>query len=211
MPKVVPSYKAEARARIVDTAKRLFVSRGYRRTTMEDVAEALGVSKGALYLYYRSKVEILREIQAQNRRQARQWMDEALERPGEAAATFFRSFEEVFDRWADREQIALYFEVLGEASHDDEIRSTIRVDHREDLKSLRRFLAELRRRGVLPSRVDLDTLAFMIIALFQAAVWDLSIGFDVDRTHRLLRESMQEILLRKPPRRAPRRRAAAAR
>jgi AcrR family transcriptional regulator len=208
MPKVVPSYKDEARARIVDAAKRLFVTKGYRRTTMDDVAEAIGVSKGALYLYYRSKVEILREIQAQNRRIARQWMDDALQQPHAAAAAFYQSFEDVFDRWADREQVALYFEILGEASHDAEIRAAIRLDHREDLKSLRRFLAELRRRGVLASRVDLDVLAFTVIALFQGAVWDLSIGLDPDRTHRMLRAAVAEVLTPPPVargrRRAPR-------
>jgi AcrR family transcriptional regulator len=211
MPKVVPSYKAEARARIVEAATRLFVSRGYRRTTMDDVAEALGVSKGALYLYYRSKVDVLREIQAQNRQLARHWIAEALKRPDDAAATFFGSFEEVFDRWADREQIALYFEILGEASHDAEIRAAIRVDHREDLKSLRGFLSELRRRDLLPSKTDLDVLAFMVVALFQGAVWDLSIGLDPERTRRVLRASLQEILWR--PRDAPgrRRRPAASR
>jgi AcrR family transcriptional regulator len=194
MPKVVPTYKAEARARIVEAATRLFVSKGFRRTTMDDVAEALGVSKGALYQYYPSKVDLLREIQAANRAMARRWMDQALERPGGAAASFYESIEEVFDLWADREQVALYFEILGEASHDEEIRAAIRLDHREDLKSLRRFLAELRRRGSLPSTLDLDVLAFMFIALFQGAVWELSMGQDPQRTRRMLHASLQEIL-----------------
>lgn len=194
MPKVVPTYKAEARARIVAAASRLFVAKGYRRTTMDDVAQALGVSKGALYLYYRSKVDLLRAIQAENRSMARRWMDEALERPAGPVASFYESLEEVFEEWADREQVALYFEILGEASHDEEIRAAIRVDHREDLKSLRRFLTELRRRGALPSHLDLEVLAFMFIALFQGAVWELSIGQDPDRTRRLLRAALGEIL-----------------
>lgn len=202
MPKVVPTYKAEARARIVEAATRLFVSKGFRRTTMDDVADALGVSKGALYQYYPSKVDLLREIQSANRAMSRRWMDEALERPGGVAASFYESIEQVFDLWADREQVALYFEILGEASHDEEIRAAIRVDHREDLKSLRRFLTELRQRGGLPSGVDLDVLAFMFIALFQGAVWDLSIGQDPQRTRRMLHAALEEILGQAPARRS---------
>ncbi|HTZ61644.1 MAG TPA: helix-turn-helix domain-containing protein [Thermoplasmata archaeon] len=202
MPRVVPGYKVEARARIVEAAKRLFVTRGYRRTTMDDVAEALGVSKGALYLYYRSKVDLLRETQAQNRRLARQWMDTALQDRTAPATMFFHAFDDLFDRWADREQIALYFEILGEASHDEEIREAIRIDHREDLKSLQRFLQELRRRGALASRIEPDVLAFMVLALFQGAVWDLSIGADRDRTRRVLRRSIGELLA--PPQRRTR-------
>jgi AcrR family transcriptional regulator len=41
--------------RLVDAATRVFVEQGYRRTQMADVADALGVAKGTLYLYVASK------------------------------------------------------------------------------------------------------------------------------------------------------------
>jgi AcrR family transcriptional regulator len=204
VPKVVPGYKAEARARIVEAARRLFVTRGYRRTTMDDLAAALGVSKGALYLYYRSKLEVLREIQSSNRRAARHWMEEALAR-ADPAGNLTVAFDDVFRRSIDREQVALWFEVLGEASHDDGIREAIRVDHREDLRSLQGFLGELRRRGLLGWAGDLRVLSFMVVSLFQGAVWDLSVGFDAVRTRETLREALATLLA------PPVRRAAAVR
>jgi AcrR family transcriptional regulator len=42
-------------ARLVECATEVFIERGYRRTQMADVAEALGVAKGTLYLYVESK------------------------------------------------------------------------------------------------------------------------------------------------------------
>jgi AcrR family transcriptional regulator len=41
--------------RLVDAATRVFVEQGYRRTQMADVADALGVAKGTVYLYVESK------------------------------------------------------------------------------------------------------------------------------------------------------------
>jgi AcrR family transcriptional regulator len=41
--------------RLVDAATAVFVEQGYRRTQMADVAEALGVAKGTLYLSVESK------------------------------------------------------------------------------------------------------------------------------------------------------------
>ncbi len=204
MPKVVPGYKAEARTRIVEAARRLFATKGFRRTTMDDVAAALGVSKGALYQYHRSKLELLREIQSANRRKARRWMDEAL-RGADPAGGIVDSFEQTFARAIDREQVALWFEILGEAAHDDGIREAIRVDHREDLRSLRGFLAELRRRGLLAWPGDLDVLAFTVVALFEGAVWDLSVGFEAARIRETLRRALAVVLA--PPRREPRRAA----
>lgn len=52
MPRTAPPDRLE---RLVDAATRVFVEQGYRRTQMADVAEALGVAKGTLYLYVESK------------------------------------------------------------------------------------------------------------------------------------------------------------
>jgi AcrR family transcriptional regulator len=41
--------------RLVECATRVFVDQGYRRTQMADIAAALGVAKGTIYLYVESK------------------------------------------------------------------------------------------------------------------------------------------------------------
>jgi AcrR family transcriptional regulator len=40
---------------LVDAACRVFIAQGYRRTQMADVADAMGVAKGTMYLYVESK------------------------------------------------------------------------------------------------------------------------------------------------------------
>ena len=41
--------------RLVEVATSVFIEQGFRQTKMDDVAEALGVAKGTLYLYVESK------------------------------------------------------------------------------------------------------------------------------------------------------------
>jgi AcrR family transcriptional regulator len=43
----------------LDTAKGLFVEKGYGQTTIEDIARAMSVAKGMVYHYFRSKDENL--------------------------------------------------------------------------------------------------------------------------------------------------------
>jgi AcrR family transcriptional regulator len=50
------------RARIMDGALRLALSYGYSRTTMDDIARAAEMSRPALYLLFKNKTEIYREI-----------------------------------------------------------------------------------------------------------------------------------------------------
>lgn len=50
------------RERILEGAKRVFLSYGYSRTTMDDIARAAEVSRPALYLQFRNKADIFREV-----------------------------------------------------------------------------------------------------------------------------------------------------
>lgn len=51
--------QARKRERILAAAVERFTAFGYRKTSVEDVASAAGVAKGTVYLYYRSKPELL--------------------------------------------------------------------------------------------------------------------------------------------------------
>jgi AcrR family transcriptional regulator len=50
------------RAELVDCAQGLFLTRGYERTTINDVISATGLSKGAFYHHFRSKEDLLEAI-----------------------------------------------------------------------------------------------------------------------------------------------------
>ena len=57
--------KAEAektRQCILKAALRLFVEKGYDRTTFEDVARHIGLTKGAVYWHFKSKPDLLAEL-----------------------------------------------------------------------------------------------------------------------------------------------------
>ena len=47
---------------ILDTARKVFVEKGYKNVTMKDIVEACGISRGGLYLYFDSTEQILLEI-----------------------------------------------------------------------------------------------------------------------------------------------------
>lgn len=53
---------AETRARILAVALKLFAEQGYAGTSIRDIAQALGVTKAALYYHFDSKEEILHAL-----------------------------------------------------------------------------------------------------------------------------------------------------
>jgi AcrR family transcriptional regulator len=51
--------KARTRERLIAEAERLFVERGYAATSLEQIAQAAEVTKGAIYGHFESKEELL--------------------------------------------------------------------------------------------------------------------------------------------------------
>ncbi len=58
MPKLYPGYREEIRKKIVREAFPVFLAKGFEKTTMDDIAARLGVTKPALYRYYRNKEDL---------------------------------------------------------------------------------------------------------------------------------------------------------
>ena len=50
------------RGQILDTAEALFFEQGYDRTSIQDILNRLGISKGGFYHYFDAKETVLREI-----------------------------------------------------------------------------------------------------------------------------------------------------
>lgn len=47
---------------ILETARGIFMEKGYKDVTMKDIVEACGISRGGLYLYFESTKEIFQEV-----------------------------------------------------------------------------------------------------------------------------------------------------
>jgi len=63
MPKAFSKHEKETiRAQLHEKAKKLFEKQGIKKTSIDELAQAAGISKGAFYLFYESKEELLMEI-----------------------------------------------------------------------------------------------------------------------------------------------------
>jgi AcrR family transcriptional regulator len=52
----------DTRSRLRELALQLFAEQGYEKTSLREIAERLGVTKAALYYYFRSKEDIVRSL-----------------------------------------------------------------------------------------------------------------------------------------------------
>ncbi len=71
-PKVTEEYKEERKKEILKAAYEVFCKKGYEPTTMKDIVDASGLSRGGVYQYYSSTEEMFRDIIDRNDRIGRE-------------------------------------------------------------------------------------------------------------------------------------------
>jgi AcrR family transcriptional regulator len=190
MPKVVSEYKDQARRRIIAAAGQAFHTRGFRSTTMEDIAREIGVSKGAIYLYFPSKIALLTALQEHSRDQTLQAWQRLLTK-GDVAEGIVALLDDVFAGGIDP---GIWLELLAESSQQPELRAALVVDHREDLRLMGEFLRQLETHHRIRRLTDRTVVAEMLLWLMHAAVVDLMVQGRAAETRQSLLRSLRFLL-----------------
>lgn len=73
------SDPASARGRLLHEAARLFRDKGYERTTVRDLAAAVGIQSGSLFHHFRTKEDILKAVMVETIRLNTALMQAAME------------------------------------------------------------------------------------------------------------------------------------
>jgi AcrR family transcriptional regulator len=196
MPRVVPQYKEEAKTRILAAANQVFGEKGYRQATMDDVAKKIGVSKGALYLYYASKEELFEAI--------------CLAQPLAFKDILYSSFSEnknpldsageFFDKMLKQygSDSGLSFEIFSEASRNPGLRKVLRKTQEEYASTLRNYLEEGQKLGFIDRNLDMRFLTYALIGLWNGIETLIVSGLPVEDTKRAWLEGFKAIFLRPP-------------
>ena len=163
MPKVVPEYKEQAKRRIIEAANAEFDKRGYRETTMSDIAKRIGVSKGAVYQYFGSKEELIGVV-------GNAFVESVIanefssSREEGVIATTEGAFERILKSmpgWFPN----LICDFLSEAHRDQHAKHQVREIDQKLVKAISGFWEDRRKAGEVPPDVDTEKIARGLVAL----------------------------------------------
>jgi AcrR family transcriptional regulator len=190
MPKVVPEYKEQARARIVDAAALVFRRKGLPAGTMDEIAREIGVSKGALYLYFPTKARLLEAVQARFRDQYLAVLEQRLAH-GDVAKGIVDSIEGIFSGEIDP---GVFHQLVMTAAADSEVRDALRADARGDRRAFRRLLAHLEADGRIPPMAHPEATADTLLLLLHGAFNSVSLHADPREGRRQLLRALRLVL-----------------
>lgn len=138
--------KEEVRSHIVEVARKIFTSYGFRKTTMEAIAAATRKGKSSIYYYFKSKDQIFRAVVEKEASELKLQLDEAIQRdhtPIEMLKTY------IFFRLHHIRTVKNFYAALNDEhlSGMDFILDIRKQFDREEQKVVRGILEEGMRRG----------------------------------------------------------------
>lgn len=101
------------RAQILDGAKRCFMSLGFEAASMNEITSEAGVSKGTLYVYFKDKEDLFKELIDREKSAVMGAALKELEKPGTIAEQLHRFGTYVTSRLTSDEVIRAQRMVLG--------------------------------------------------------------------------------------------------
>jgi TetR/AcrR family transcriptional regulator, transcriptional repressor of aconitase len=184
MPKVSEAHREERRRQIAEGARRAFGVHGYAGATVEVLEREIGLSRGAIFSYFPSKLDLFVALAQED--QAR-LIDRWVETGFEGVVRHI-----VVD---DPEWIGVYLDAARMLRTDPQLRERWRTLNPERQAELEHHYRALQERGEIRSDLPLETvgrflgIVFDGIAVQQAARFGAPI--DVDGTIELLRSAVR--------------------
>ena len=174
MPKVTSMYKAEVKEKIVQAAIESFTQTGFDRTKMEDIAKRLGLSKGTIYLYFKSKEDLFLAICEYNIQKGDK----------EDAGLFMRKenvasdAEQIYDNIRRREQgnDRVMLEMVAESARNPKLRKAMYELHVKVHEHVMEGVKNKIEQGFLRKDVDAISLAIALVALYDGLAVNRMLG-----------------------------------
>jgi TetR/AcrR family transcriptional regulator, repressor for uid operon len=174
-PKVTADYKSEVREKIIESAIECFAKTGFDRTKMEDIANIAGVSKGTLYLYFRSKEDLFYGICQNNLEKIKGQLNDILVTKENLVSDAER-FYDYFQKDINSRQNIVSLEMIVEATRNPRLKRVLMQHRLNQHRVISDFIELQIRKGFVRKDIDKDAIASGLIGLYEGLAIDQAIG-----------------------------------
>lgn len=165
-------YKIETKSKIVESALIAFSKYGYDRTRMDDIAEAAKVSKGTLYLYFRSKEELFYAISETNILRLKDQLATLMATRKEELVSNAEKFYENFHNETGQIFDKIFFEIIAESARNPKLKRMLYEHRLRIIDIVTEYLNSQVEKGLFAKDVDIKAISVGLVSLFNG----LSIG-----------------------------------
>lgn len=165
-PKVSAQYKVEVKGKIVESALIAFSKYGYDKTRMDDIAEAAKVSKGTLYLYFRSKEELFYAISETNILRLKEQLSTLMATRKEELVSNAEKFYENFHNETGQDFDKVFFEIIAESPRNPKLKRMLYEHRLRIIDIVTEYLNLQVERDLFVKDVDIKAISAGLVSLF---------------------------------------------
>ena len=191
-PKVTSQYKTETREKIVDAAIVTFSKHGYDRTKMDNIAETANLSKGTIYLYFKSKEELFYAISENNIKALKEQLSVLFTKSEDLildSQKFYVNF-----RKASEQSDKVFLETIAESSRNQRLREMLYHQRMKVLDIVTEYLKLQIKKGFFRSDIDIDAVAVGLVSIYDGLSISKIIGLSEAQNRKSWNETIKAIL-----------------
>lgn len=183
MSKLFPNSRDEIEKKIIIAASTIFISKGFEKTTIDDIATSLGVTRPAIYHYYKNKEELFVKVIIENIIKDTNHICSTAFTSDDIihdAELFFDSLIEIQNKykWMSQDVDFIYPKNEILKKEINEIQSLGRI-------SLQKNLQILKNKGIFRSDISIRDIVLILSSQYKGLIHNEVMGIDRTEAKRL--------------------------
>ena len=182
MPKISEMKREERRRQILDAALSCFSKDGFHQTSMPDIVQQSGLSHGAVYVYFRSKEDIIVALAVDRHRQEAvlNSLVNNSDDPLESLLALIRGYARSLAPSSGDDRRRVSINGWAEALRNERVKASVVEGVEAPIAVIAALAEQARRQGRLSAEIDAETLARTLVALFQGFMLQVAWGQAVE-------------------------------
>ncbi|MDQ3719141.1 MAG: TetR/AcrR family transcriptional regulator [Thermoproteota archaeon] len=176
-PKVTTRYKSEIKERIIESAVECFARTGFDRTKMDDIANVSDVSKGTLYLYFKSKEDLFYGICESSLKKVKDQLNGMLITK-ENILSDAQKFYDYFQKGDSLYHNIVLLEMSVMATRNPRVKRVLMQYRLNRHRVISEFIELQIRKGFARKDIDKDAIASGLIGLYEGLLINKVTGAD---------------------------------
>lgn len=192
-PKVTQQYKIEIREKIIKAAIDAFSKYGFDRTRMDDVAKTADLSKGTIYLHFKSKEDLFYAICENNLAEAKQQISTMFAKKEDLVLEIERFYD--FFRKKKTANERVFFETIAESARNAELRKALYKQRMNIFETAIGWVNLQIERGFFRKNIDANAIAVGLVSLYDGLTVNKLLGVSEDYNKKAWVETIRAIII----------------
>lgn len=190
-PRVTTQYKTEVKEKIVQAAITTFSKYGYDKTRMDDIAENAKISKGTLYLYFKSKEKLFYAISENSITELKEQLSQLFSKKEDLVSDAEKFYDQYRNLIHDSEKVS--FEMIAESSRNLKLRRAL-YEHRIKVYDIViNYLNHQLEEGFFRKNIDVNAIASGLVALYDGLTISRLLGISENSNKKAWTETIRAI------------------